>query len=99
MGTLDAPYIACPPIDMAVDCASLMDPVVAPMTLPLASSAALDGSWRALRRARVFFGSSFRRVPHPPTLWMALLLDHGKKFVRNKRTKNSQPTPTPAVLC
>ena len=44
MGTLDAPYIACPPIDMAVDCASPMDLMVALAMLLLASDVAPNGS-------------------------------------------------------
>ena len=47
MGALDVPSTTCPPIDAAIDCASLVDPAVTLMMLPPASVAALDESWRA----------------------------------------------------
>ena len=68
MGARDTPSADYPPVDAANSCASLVDPMVAPAMLSLASGMVLDGSWHAHQRVRVFFDASFRRVLRPPML-------------------------------
>lgn len=44
MGAPDVPSTACPPIDAVIDCASLVDPMIAPTTLQPTCGTAPDGS-------------------------------------------------------
>ena len=63
MGASDTPSTTFPSIDAVVNYASLLDPVIAPATLLLASGMALDGSWRAHRRASLFFWLQLQEGP------------------------------------
>ena len=67
-GALDTPSSFYSLMDVAIGCASPVNVVAAPAPLPLTSGTAPVGSWRVCRRARLFFGVSLRRVPHPPML-------------------------------
>jgi hypothetical protein len=65
---LDAPSSICSPADAAIGRASPVDAAAAPAPLLLTFGMAPADSGRADRRVRLFFGTSLRGVPLPPTL-------------------------------